>query len=166
MHKQTASPGVAAVHAVDAMRKRGTWVLRAADVRTRGARGVELFVELAPDSSASEQQKKGGGAEGVSGLVGETRREDSEALLELRQKLLMAEIPTELDAALGGAQAMVDAFSSQLQVLNESRAALSALRERPRCARLGGGFRLESGRAPTFAPSLRKGRAFRHTVAG
>jgi len=51
---------------------------------------------------------------------------DAEYLLDLRSKLLMAEIPAELEAEFG-ASAMIDAFVAQLQVMTDTADALRLL---------------------------------------
>lgn len=84
----------------------GTFVLRAGPDPNR-----IMVVEIAPKALEEEEL---------------TRVESLEYLLDLRSKLLMTEVPSELDQEIG-ASALVEAFVLQLSVFNELGDALVAL---------------------------------------
>lgn len=98
--KQTRSPGIKSCYDLKAILDRGTFVMKpSSDV------SKVLIVELQNKKDSSDSND-------------DFTTENMEYLLDLRSKLLMTEIPVELEEEMQ-ASVMVDAFVQQLQVLSE-----------------------------------------------
>lgn len=104
--KQTRSPGIKSCYDLKEIMDRGTFVLSVSD-------SPNDIVKL--ELSSKDDATTGGSS-----------TETMDYLLDLRSKLLMTEIPPELDEEMA-ARAMVEAFTIQLQVLSELSDTLAAL---------------------------------------
>jgi hypothetical protein len=105
--KQTRSPGIKSCFDLKAIRDRGTFILR-----SKSDSSKVLTVEIA--STASNVAVD----DGSHGMDDKPKVETLEYLLDLRSKLLMTEIPPELEDEMQ-ASSMVESFVIQLQVLSE-----------------------------------------------
>lgn len=113
--KQTRSPGIKSCYDLKEIRDRGTFVLRGSSNPDQ-----VLVLEICStvvSTEVPEEQDAGGGT---------TREEQMDYLLDLRSKLLMTEIPAELEEEMQ-ASTMVEAFVAQLQILGDMRDAIVQL---------------------------------------
>jgi hypothetical protein len=99
--KQTRSPGIKACFDLRELRDRGVFLLQASSDPSQ-----VLTVEFLEKTDDSQDR------------LGVVSRESIEYLYDLRSKLLMTEIPPELDEEIQ-ASAMVESFIQQLQILSE-----------------------------------------------
>ena len=132
--KQTRSPGIKSCYEVRDISKRGQFVFCASSREDE-----VLYLEMLPFVASTSATATGANESGTAAMaVGATeskeqavlpsssaeaagvRREPLEYLLDLRSKLMMTEIPAELEAELG-INALVESFVLQLQILVEMR---------------------------------------------
>ena len=127
MDKQTRSPGIKAVYDLAELLENGLFVFRL----TEGEGDADTSSILTMEIGASDGEDSGGdtvvanedGAakdvpDGVGAVAAIVVVRDYDWLLDLRAKLLMTEVPRELEKDLGAA-ALVEGFVAQLELLGD-----------------------------------------------
>jgi hypothetical protein len=122
--KETRSPGIKACYELEEIRQSGVFVLTACADR-------DHVMHLQIHRSASTGGGGGGGgaaaAEASADLgIGsnEPKSEPFEYCLDLRSKLIMVEIPAELEEEIPDLRRVIESFSEQLQVIGDIRDAI------------------------------------------
>lgn len=121
--KQTRSPGIKSCYEIRDINQRGRFMLKATSQQSQ-----VLYLEMKANMAAAADEKQSG-ADGAAAQTQEQTREQVqkqarteplEYLLDLRSKIMMTEVPEELEKEYQMSK-LVDAFVSQLQVLIEMR---------------------------------------------
>ncbi len=119
--KQTRSPGIKACFDIRTISQKGQFLFRCGSDENK-----VLVLTYGTYSSELTDQKHADGQSSQNFIDESGRHEPLEFLLDLRSKIMMTEIPEELDKQ-ENMTAYVEAFVAQLQVLCEMRAALVQL---------------------------------------
>lgn len=115
--KQTRSPGIKAFYDVREISEQGEFVVRAGLALDRTLR-LEFCPSAAPIDVVSSSSSSSSSSAAPALPAG--RSETLEYLLDLRSKLLMTEIPPEIEEEFGMSR-LVDSFVTQLQLVVEIR---------------------------------------------
>jgi hypothetical protein len=140
--KETRSPGIKACYDLDEIRRLGEFVLIACADRDAVMRlqlpkttGSDSMADATDaDASASGgaaaaavKSKTGSSASPSTASDADLRHEPLEYCLDLRSKLIMVEIPVELEEEIPDLRRVIEHFSEQLQLMEEIRDALHTL---------------------------------------
>ena len=126
--KQTRSPGIKSCYDLNEIRTSGKFVLTACGDRDRvlTLHLSAVKVEAVVGSGEPEPEAEDGAVGRAASAEGAVRVEEYEYLQDLRSKLIMTELPPEIEEEMP-IKEMIESFVDQLQTLSDMRDALHRL---------------------------------------